>query len=107
MAKENTDKVTIDLFVDQPRRGRPRSNPLSRNEQLRINKRRQLQRDRQQGKKRIELKTDKGLHQQLTELATTHGCSRGQLVEAILKVALADDALSMPAVVNLLNSGEN
>ena len=106
MAKENTDKVTIDLFVDQPKRGRPRTNPLSREEQVRVNKRRQLLRDRQQGKKRIEIKADKHLHEQLSELATTHGCNRGELVEAILKVALADETL-MPAVVNLLKSGES
>ncbi|RUO77757.1 LexA regulated protein [Idiomarina seosinensis] len=107
MAKENNDKVTIDLFVEQPRRGRPRTNPLPRNEQLRINKRRQLQRDRQQGKKRLELKTDQQLHQQLTALADQLDCSRGELVEAVLKVTLAEDNDVMPAVVNLIKSGEN
>jgi len=107
MAKENNDKVTIDLFVEQPRRGRPRTNPLPRNEQLRINKRRQLQRDRQQGKKRLELKTDQQLHQQLTALADHLDCSRGELVEAVLKVTLAEDNDVMPAVVNLIKSGEN
>ncbi|HAD49102.1 MAG: LexA regulated protein [Idiomarina sp.] len=107
MAKANNDKVTIDLFVDQPRRGRPRTNPLPRSEQLRINKRKQLLRDRQQGKKRIELKTDQQLHQQLTKLAESVGCSRGEFVEAIVKVALADTQQVLPAVVNLINSGEN
>ena len=107
MAKENNDKVTIDLFVDQPRRGRPRTNPLPRNVQLRINKRKQLQRDRQQGKKRIELKTEQQLHQQLTVLADSLGCSRGELVETVVKVALAGDNDVMPAVVNLIKSGEN
>ncbi|MGM0524591.1 MAG: LexA regulated protein [Pseudomonadota bacterium] len=107
MAKENNDKVTIDLFVEQPRRGRPRTNPLPRDEQLRINKRRQLQRDRQQGKKRLELKTDQQLHQQLTALADQLDCSRGELVEAVLKVTLAGDNDVMPAVVNLIKSGEN
>lgn len=107
MAKANNDKVTIDLFVEQPRRGRPRTNPLPRSEQLRINKRKQLLRDRQQGKKRIELKTDQQLHQQLTQLADSVGCSRGELVEAVVKVALADEQNLMPAVVNLIKSGES
>ncbi|WP_404399406.1 LexA regulated protein [Idiomarina seosinensis] len=107
MAKENNDKVTIDLFVEQPGRGRPRTNPLPRNEQLRINKRRQLQRDRQLGKKRIELKTDQQLHQQLTALAEQYDCSRGELVEAVLKIALADNTELMPAVFNLIKSGES
>lgn len=107
MAKANNDKVTIDLFVDQPRRGRPRTNPLPRSEQLRINKRKQLLRDRQQGKKRIELKTDQQLHQQLTHLANQLGCSRGDFVEAVVKIALADETTLMPAVANLIKSGEN
>ncbi|RUO43330.1 LexA regulated protein [Idiomarina aquatica] len=107
MAKANNDKVTIDLFVDQPRRGRPRTNPLPRSEQLRINKRKQLLRDKQQGKKRIELKTDRQLHQQLTDLAESLNCSRGELVEAVVKVALAREDTFLPAVINLIKSGEN
>ncbi|WP_376753338.1 LexA regulated protein, partial [Enterobacter soli] len=46
MAKEQTDRTTIDLFANERRPGRPKTNPLSRDEQLRINKRNQLKRDK-------------------------------------------------------------
>ena len=46
MAKEQTDRTTLDLFADERRPGRPKANPLSRDEQLRINKRNQLKRDK-------------------------------------------------------------
>ncbi|HCW46825.1 MAG TPA: LexA regulated protein, partial [Erwiniaceae bacterium] len=39
MAKEHTDRTTLDLFADERRPGRPKTSPLSRDEQLRINKR--------------------------------------------------------------------
>lgn len=42
MAKEQTDRTTRDLFADELRPGRPKTNPLSRHEQLKINKRNQL-----------------------------------------------------------------
>ena len=40
--KEQTDRTTLDLFATERRPGRPKTNPLSRDEQLRINKRNQL-----------------------------------------------------------------
>ncbi len=46
MAKEQTDRTTLDLFANERRPGRPKTNPLSRDEQLRINKRNQLKRDK-------------------------------------------------------------
>ena len=56
MAKEQTDRTTLDLFAHERRPGRPKTNPLSRDEQLRINKRNQLKRDKVRGLKRVELK---------------------------------------------------
>ncbi|VTP65222.1 LexA regulated protein [Leclercia adecarboxylata] len=56
MAKEHTDRTTLDLFANERRPGRPKTNPLSRDEQLRINKRNQLKRDKSRGLKRVELK---------------------------------------------------
>jgi hypothetical protein len=49
MAKEQTDRTTLDLFANERRPGRPKTNPLSRDEQLRINKRNQLKRDKVAG----------------------------------------------------------
>ena len=56
MAKEQTDRITLVLFADERRPGRPKTSPLSRDEQLRINKRNQLKRDRVRGLRRVELK---------------------------------------------------
>ena len=70
MAKEQTDRTTIDLFANERRPGRPKTNPLSRDEQLRINKRNQLKRDKVRGLKRVELKLNNDAVDALNELAT-------------------------------------
>ena len=54
MAKEHTDRTTLDLFANERRPGRPKTSPLSRDEQLRINKRNQLKRDKVRGLRRVE-----------------------------------------------------
>lgn len=84
MAKQNTDRTTIDLFADEKRAGRPKTNPLPRKEQLRVNKRNQLRRDRQKGLKRIELKVGNDLFQALNALADEQGISRSELIEQVL-----------------------
>lgn len=88
MAKESTDTVTIDLFQGQRRPGRPRTNPLSRAEQVKLNKRRQLKRDKARGLRRIELKVDESVYQALNERAEQDGVSRSQLIEQLLAEAL-------------------
>ncbi|WP_372873386.1 LexA regulated protein [Shewanella sp.] len=88
MAKEAADRTTIDLFADEKRRGRPRSNPLSREAQLRINKRNQVQRDKAKGLKRIELKVSQDLYDALNDKALASNISRSQLIECILKQVL-------------------
>lgn len=105
MAKESADAVTIDLFVQQKKPGRPRTNPLPRNEQLRINKRKQLRRDRREGRRRIELKADQQVYQQLSELAEQLDTRRSHLVEDIIKLALAHPDIA-PAVINALKAGK-
>lgn len=90
MAKESTDNVTIDLFQGQRRPGRPKTNPLSRAEQLKINKRRQLRRDKARGLKRIELKVEESVYHALNERAALAGISRSQLIEDILSDVMSE-----------------
>ncbi|AXQ15895.1 MULTISPECIES: LexA regulated protein [Shewanella] len=88
MAKEATDRTTIDLFATEKRRGRPRSNPLPREQQLKVNKRNQIMRDRAKGLKRIELKVSQDLYDALNEKALASNISRSQLIELILQEQL-------------------
>ncbi|MCE9786878.1 MULTISPECIES: LexA regulated protein [Shewanella] len=88
MAKEVTDRTTIDLFATEKRRGRPRSNPLPREQQLKVNKRNQIMRDRAKGLKRIELKVSQDLYDALNEKALASNISRSQLIELILQEQL-------------------
>jgi len=85
MAKQDSDCITLDLFADERRVGRPRTNPLSRDQQIRVNKRNQLRRDRACGLKRIELKLHANLVQQLEDRAATENLSRAELIESILQ----------------------
>ena len=67
-----------------PKVGRPRTNPLSREQQIRINKRNQLKRDRSSGLRRVELKLHSDLVQRLEDEASQRNITRGQLIEYIL-----------------------
>lgn len=84
MAKQDADCITLDLFATVPRVGRPRTNPLSREQQIRINKRNQLKRDKSCGLKRVELKLHTDLVERLEIEAAEEGLTRGQLIERIL-----------------------
>ncbi|MCF1427071.1 MAG: LexA regulated protein [Shewanella sp.] len=84
MAKEVTDRTTIDLFANEKRRGRPRTNPLPREQQLKVNKRNQIQRDKAKGLKRIELKVSQELYDALNREALESNISRSQLIELLL-----------------------
>ena len=90
MAKQDVDCVTLDLFAEMPKVGRPRTNPLSREQQVRINKRNQLKRDRSSGLRRVELKLHSDLIQKLEMKADSQGLSRGQLIEQILNEYLGE-----------------
>lgn len=89
MAKEQTDRTTPDLFADERRPGRPKTNPLSRDEQLRINKRNQLRRDKNRGLRRVELKINAEAVDILNALAEEKNISRSELIEQILLSQLA------------------
>ncbi|WXR86547.1 LexA regulated protein [Salmonella enterica subsp. enterica serovar Infantis] len=82
--KNKRNRTTLDLFAHERRPGRPKTNPLSRDEQLRINKRNQLKRDKVRGLKRVELKLNAQAVDALNELAEARNISRSELIEEIL-----------------------
>ncbi|KFD17822.1 MULTISPECIES: LexA regulated protein [Tatumella] len=88
MAKENTDRTTLDLFANERRPGRPKTSLLSRDEQLRINKRNQLKRDRVRGLQRVELKMNSDVVDALNSLAAEQQLSRSELIEQIILAQL-------------------
>ena len=88
MAKESFDRITSDLFANEVRPGRHKSNPHSRRVQLKINKQRQTLRDKQNGLKRIELKVDSQLFEQLNELSISQNISRAELINQLLHAQL-------------------
>lgn len=89
MAKEISDLTTIDLFNDEKRPGRPKTNPHSRSVQIKINKRNQVKRDKNNGLKRVEFKVHHSLFEQLEQLAKAQQVSRSELIEALLIESLA------------------
>ncbi len=90
MAKEVTDLTTIDLFNDEKRPGRPKTNPHPRNVQIKINKRNQVKRDKNKGLKRVEFKIHMSLFEQIDKLAIDQNMSRGELIESLLIDAMAE-----------------
>ncbi|MBU2115917.1 MAG: LexA regulated protein [Gammaproteobacteria bacterium] len=88
MAKIATDRTTIDLFAQEKRPGRPKTNPLPREEQLKLNKRNQVKRDRSKGLKRIEFKLSDQLYSALEQQAGNAGMTRSAYIESILTQVL-------------------
>ena len=88
MAKIATDRTTIDLFAHEKRPGRPRTNPLPREEQLKLNKRNQIKRDRSKGLKRIECKVSEQLYEQLSLSAEQQNMTRSAYIEWVLEQTL-------------------
>ena len=84
MAKEQQDRTTLDLFCNDRRPGRPKTSTLTREMQLRINKRNQLKRDRHKGLKRVELKLSEDAVNLLNQLAIEKDISRSELIESML-----------------------
>jgi hypothetical protein len=89
MAKIATDRTTIDLFAADKRPGRPKTNPLPRQEQLKLNKRNQIKRDRSNGLKRIECKVSAQLYDALSLAAEQANTTRSNLIEQLLQQALS------------------
>lgn len=84
MAKEQTDRTTLDLFAEERRPGRPKTSPLTRDEQLRINKRNQLKRDKSRGLRRVELKINSEAVDALNHMAEKRHISRSELIEEMI-----------------------
>ncbi len=84
MAKEVADLTTIDLFSNEKRPGRPKTNPHSRSVQVKINKRNQVKRDKNKGLKRVEFKLHQDIFERLDALAKDKGVSRSELIESLL-----------------------
>ncbi|MGO2010291.1 LexA regulated protein [Pseudoalteromonas sp.] len=91
MAKSETDRTTLDLFDYEKRPGRPKTNPLTREMQLKVNKRNQIKRDKARGLKRVEFKVSSQLYQALSDMADAQDISRSALIETILQERLAID----------------
>ena len=89
MAKESFDRTTIDLFAEEKRAGRPKTNPLSRKEQLKHNKRNQLSRDKANGLKRIELKVEQDLFDMLNMKAKSANMTRSEYIQQLLQTHVA------------------
>ena len=95
MAKEASDLTTFDLFSDEKRPGRPKTNPHSCSVQVKINKRNQVKRDKNKGLKRVEFKIHIDLFEQLDELAKSQDISRSDLIESILKESMTAEKLNI------------
>ena len=76
MAKASSDRNTIDLFGKSP--GRPRTQPLTRKDQLKINKRAQREKEKAQGLKRLELIIEQDIIDKLDKLCELNGLKRAE-----------------------------
>lgn len=76
MAKASSDRNTIDLFGKSP--GRPRTQPLTRKDQIKINKRAQREKDKAQGLKRLELIIEQDIIDKLDKLCEMNGLKRAE-----------------------------
>ena len=84
MSIQPEDRTTIDMF-SATKRGRPRSNPYDRNQQLRINKRVQRQRDKARGLARLEVRLDAGVIDRMDDVCEELGLTRAEVMELALK----------------------
>ncbi|MFD1384805.1 LexA regulated protein [Rhodanobacter aciditrophus] len=85
MAKASSDRNTIDLFGKS--RGRPRTQPLTRKDQLKANKRVQRQKEKSLGMKRVELVVDEDTVKKLDALCDMSGIKRSDWLTMQIAVA--------------------
>ena len=94
MAKHQSDRTTLDLFADEKRPGRPKTNPHPRDLQLKINKRNQLKRDREKGLHRVELKLEADVLDELNKLAEAKSISRSELIQDVVRNYISEQNLA-------------
>ena len=87
MAKASSDRNTIDLFGKSP--GRPRTQPLTRKDQLKINKRAQREKEKAQGLKRLELVIEQDIIDKLDKLCEMNGIKRAEWLTQQVNKSLA------------------
>ncbi|MCW4628033.1 MULTISPECIES: LexA regulated protein [Marinomonas] len=87
MAKASSDRNTIDLFGKSP--GRPRTQPLTRKDQLKLNKRAQREKEKAQGLKRLELIVEQDIIDKLDELCELNGLKRAEWLTLQIAKSLA------------------
>ncbi|WP_191603009.1 LexA regulated protein [Marinomonas algicola] len=85
MAKSSSDRNTIDLFGKT--RGRPVTQPLSRKDQLKKNKKIQREKDKKQGLKRLEITLDQETVEKLDALCLEQDIKRAEWLT--MQIALA------------------
>jgi hypothetical protein len=100
MSIQLEDRTTIDMF-SRPERGRPKTSPYDRNTQLKLSKRLQRNRDKNNGKRRIEVKLNLDVIELLDVLAVELGISRAEVIENGL-VSLLDATLEQNVCSNSL-----
>ncbi|PYF84234.1 MULTISPECIES: LexA regulated protein [Marinomonas] len=88
MAKASSDRNTIDLFGKSP--GRPRSQPLTRKDQLKLNKRAQREKEKAQGLKRLELLIEQEVIEKLDQLCNLNGLKRAEWLTLQINSSLAN-----------------
>ena len=85
MAKSSSDRNTIDLFSKT--RGRPKTRPLTRKDQLKTNKRNQRLKEKKQGLKRVEITLESNVLEMLDQLCELEGIKRAEWI--VQQVSLA------------------
>ncbi|GGN26730.1 MULTISPECIES: LexA regulated protein [Marinomonas] len=95
MAKASSDRNTIDLFGKSP--GRPRTQPLTRKDQLKLNKRAQREKEKAQGLKRLELIVEQDIIDKLDELCELNGIKRAEWLTLQITKSLAKSKTIRPS----------
>lgn len=85
MAKASSDRNTIDLFGTN--RGRPRTRPITRKDQLKANKRIQREKEKSLGLRRVEMVLDEDTVKKLDMLCELSGVKRSDWLT--MQIALA------------------
>lgn len=87
MAKSSSDRNTIDLFSKT--RGRPKTRPLTRKDQLKTNKRNQRLKDKKEGLKRVEIILDTETLEKLDQLCELDSQKRADWISEQIALAHA------------------